>query len=103
MAQFVAQFVVRDRRFSATNMKGWHVIAEIDWKMIPLNVKQHQNPLTQKSINHWKSTKSPVGYASFRGLTKTDILSICYATRQGKATLSVNRMGKTAFYKLLKQ
>ena len=93
----MAQFVIRDRRYSTTNMKGWKVIAEIDWKTISRNTTL---PLTENAINHWKSTKSILGYASFRDLTIADIISICHATRQNKATLNINRMGKTAYYKL---
>ena len=64
---------------------------------IPSNI-----PLTKRAINHWKATKSSLGYTNYRTLYKNDVLSIASATKRGEAIMNVNRMGQNAVYKLLR-
>ncbi len=73
--------------------KGTIKTGEIDDKL----------PLTDKSQKYWEQNKSELGYANLRGLAEEDVRSILSAVRRGEASVSVNRMGKLAFYKLRKK
>jgi hypothetical protein len=57
-------------------------------------------PLTDKARKYWEDNKSELGFVNLRGLKEDDVKSIISAARRGEATVSVNRMGKLAFYKL---
>lgn len=73
--------------------KGTIKTGEIDDKL----------PLTDKSKKYWGQNKSELGYANLRGLSEEDVRSILSAVRRGEASVTVNRMGKLAFYKLRKK
>jgi len=73
--------------------KGTIKTGEIDDKL----------PLTDKAKMHLEQNKSELGYANLRGLSEEDVRSILSAVRRGEASVSVNRMGKLAFYKLRKK
>ena len=57
-------------------------------------------PLTPRAINHWRKTKSGMGYTNFTTLYKSDIRSILSACKRGEAVLTRSRDGMVAFYKL---
>lgn len=63
-------------------------------------------PLTDKAMQHWHKEAAEqkpggfLGYVNMRGLKEEDVRSILSAVRRGEASVTVNRMGKMAFYKL---
>ena len=91
----MTKIMVRDRRYRATNFEGWkEVTSYIGKEMSPL----YEVPA--KIEGHWKTNKSPLGYATFRGLTKEEALCIVRLTKGMKAMLSINRWGHVSGYKL---
>ena len=88
------KIVVKDRRLSPSGRTKPKY--DIDYGVIRRNI-----PLTQKVLRHYKVTKSPVGYATFRGLGLRDIKSILSAVKRQEARINVERYGMVAYYKLL--
>jgi len=74
----------------------WEVICKLEGR----DIKAGSIPLTAKAISHWKTTKDALGYALFNGLTIHDIKSIVSATKEGRAHMDVERMGRAAFYRI---
>ena len=89
------KIVVRDRRYRTGEYKAWKVMHEIDGKTIDTSLA-----LTPNAFTHWKRDKSPLGYATMRGLSLADIRSIISAAKRGEAHMNVERWGRAAFYKL---
>jgi len=89
------KIVVKDRRFGPSLRGRYTFDWKVDYTKIPRDI-----PLTEKVLKQYAKTKSPIGYATFRGLNKDDIRSILSAVKRLEAHVNVDRMGNCAFYKL---
>ncbi len=75
---------------------AWEVILRIEGKSIPPNI-----PLTTRSINHWlKEHDDATKYVSLKSLTGIDVISIISASKRQEVSLSIDRWGRLAFYKI---
>ena len=89
------RIVVKDRRYNSSGRK-YTMDIQIDYKSIPEGI-----PLTDRVISHYKTHKSIMGYATFRGLNRDDIISILSAVKRQQACVNVERYGNTAFYSII--
>ncbi len=88
------RIVVRDKRIGPSKRR-YTMDFKVDYPKISKSLS-----LTNKVLNQYRKTKSPVGYATFRGLSNTDIRSILSAVKRLEAHLNVDRWGNVAYYKL---
>ena len=92
----MTRVVVRDRRFDRRMIKSRYIMdIKIDYPSIPGDI-----PVSDKAMSHCDKTKSNIGYADFRGLSKQDIISIFSAVKRQGAHVNVDRMGNCAYYML---
>ena len=87
------KIVIKDRRFSSSRRTKPKY--DIDYGAVSRNI-----PLTQKALQHYEATKSPLGYASFRNLGLKDIKSILSAVKRQEVRINIDRWGQVAYYKL---
>lgn len=89
------RIVVKDKRFGGTLRARYTLDIDIDYKTVPGDLE-----LTRQVIEQYKRTKNNIGYTTFRGLAKEDIITILSAVKRQEAIVNVNRMGHCAYYKL---
>jgi hypothetical protein len=91
-----AWYVVKDRRYSRTDFKGWKRIVEYR--------PRETEPLTvipPDILEHYERNVEMFGYAPMRGLTATQC-EVITGLDKGESALrvTINRMGDIAFYKI---
>ncbi|MFA5381959.1 MAG: LPD38 domain-containing protein [Candidatus Micrarchaeia archaeon] len=78
------------------NKQGWKVIeGSVHPKDIGTDI-----PLTDKALNHWRANKNELGMVNLKGLSEADIQSIISAAKRDEASVTVNRMGDFASYRI---
>ena len=82
-------------RYSA-DPDAWTVILTLPAGKIPQGI-----PLTRRALIHWQQSKDRVtGYCSFATLTSDDAIAILSASRRAEVSLSPDRWGRVAFYRV---
>lgn len=90
--------VLFDRRFQKLNRQGWKVLVNFDAREISGTTE-----IPERILHHWGKNKSPLGYATLRGLASQEIIKIFSLIKGGVARPCVNRWGDYNGYKLLKR
>lgn len=76
--------------------KAWEVILRIEGQDVPPNI-----PLTTRAINHWiKEHDDATKYVNLSSLRAEDVISIISATKRQEVSVSIERWGRLAFYKI---
>lgn len=75
---------------------AWIRICCISGRDVPDNL-----PITTRVMAHWqKEHDSFSGYVNLTGLNERDIRCIVSGVKQGKISLTINRFGHAAFYRI---
>ena len=75
----------------------WNIFTgTIETRAIP-----HDIPITPKARKHWETNRDDfTGFVNVRGFTETDVISVISAAKRGEASVTVNRWGFFAFFKI---
>ena len=92
----MSRIVIKDRRFNRTTKKAYKLIASFKAKDI-----QPQTTIPEYILNHWKTNRGILGYATFRDLTKEEATIIFALAKGVKILLGINRFGDISGFKIM--